>query len=311
MAEPVLHVEEVTKSFRVHGAAARAVAGVSLQIAAGETLGLVGESGSGKSTLARLAIRLAEPDGGRIALDGRDITHLPRRRLRGVRRQVQMVFQDPYASLDSRMTVGGIIAEPLRSHRTHDRAGARERVAELLETVGLRASDAGRHPHAFSGGQRQRIAIARALALQPRLVILDEPVSALDVSIQAQILRLLSDLQQRLGLAYLFITHDLHVARRVAHRIAVMHLGRIVETGTTAAVFGAPRHPYTQALLSAVPSVGERGERIVLRGEVPSVTDPPSGCAFRTRCRAAQARCAEEEPILSGAGHASACHFPL
>jgi oligopeptide/dipeptide ABC transporter ATP-binding protein len=292
-----------------------AVRGLNLDVLPGETVALVGESGSGKSTAARIAVRLAEPDSGAVRIAGLDVTHLSRRALGTVRRNAQMVFQDPYASLDPRMRVDAILLEPLHAHGVLGGSRSRDRVVELLETVGLRPEDARRYPHSFSGGQRQRIAIARALALRPALLVLDEPVSALDVSVQTQILGLLRTLQDELGLAYLFITHDLHVARQVSRRIAVMHLGRIVEQGTTEQIFCSPTHPYTQALLSAVPQADpsdrESRQRIVLAGDVPDVLHPPSGCGFRTRCWRTQPHCAAVDPDLEPRGdHLVACHFP-
>jgi peptide/nickel transport system ATP-binding protein len=294
----------------------RAVDGVSFTIRAGETLGLVGESGCGKTTVGRTIIRLLEPTSGSIEFDGVDITHLPRRQLRKIRRGMQIVFQDPFASLNPRKSVHEIIAEPLRIHGLY-KNGDGKRVAELLDLVRL-PSDAGRRrPNEFSGGQRQRIAIARALALRPRLLILDEPVSAVDVSIQAQIINLLDELQQQLGLAYLFIAHDLAVVRHISDRVAVMYLGRVVETGETGDIFERPTHPYTQALLSAVPvpdpRLRGRSGRIVLEGDLPSPVAPPSGCRFRTRCWKATERCATEIPqLVPPAGHQnpSACHYP-
>ena len=293
----------------------RAVDGVSFSIARGEALGLVGESGCGKSTIAKLIMRLLAPTGGRIVFMGQDITGLGRREMRPIRRDMQIVFQDPFASLNPGMKVGDIVAEPLVIHEgRHPGAG---HVAELLGLVGLDPADARKYPHEFSGGQRQRISIARALALRPRLLVLDEPVSALDVSIQAQIIDLLIGLKRELGLAYLFISHDLSVVRHVCERVAVMYMGRIVEQGRRDEVFHRPSHPYTQALVSAVPvadpSVGERRNRILLSGEVPSAIDPPSACRFRTRCWKAEERCATETPNLErrlpGSGLA-ACHFP-
>jgi peptide/nickel transport system ATP-binding protein len=294
----------------------RAVDGVSFTIRAGETVGLVGESGCGKTTVGRTIIRLLEPTSGSIEFDGVDITHLPRQQLRKIRRGMQIVFQDPFASLNPRKSVHEIIAEPLRIHGLYNDGGS-ERVAELLELVRLPGDAGRRRPNEFSGGQRQRIAIARALALRPRLLILDEPVSAVDVSIQAQIINLLDELQQQLGLAYLFIAHDLAVVRHISDRVAVMYLGRVLETGETGDIFERPTHPYTQALLSAVPvpdpRLRGRGGRIVLEGDLPSPAAPPSGCRFRTRCWKATERCATEVPsLVPPAGHhnPSACHYP-
>jgi len=287
--------------------AVRAVREVDLEIAAGETLGLVGESGSGKSTLGRTLLRLVEPSGGTIELDGVDITRLSQRALRPLRRAMQMIFQDPSASLDPRMTVGAAIAEPLVIHEL-DRA----RVPELLAKVGLRPELAARYPHELSGGQRQRVGIARALAVGPRFVVCDEPISALDVSIQAQIVNLLRDLQAQGGLTYLFISHDLRVVQHLCDRVAVMYLGRIVELADAGALYASPRHPYTQALLSAVPRLGRRKDRIVLQGEPPSPAAPPRGCAFHTRCQVVDkpAACFEVVPELRvlGNGSRAACH---
>jgi oligopeptide/dipeptide ABC transporter ATP-binding protein len=318
-ATPLVEVVGVVKHFAVrHGAfgarsadVVHAVDAVTLHVERGETLALVGESGCGKSTLARLILRLLDPTAGTIRFDGVDVTRARGRALLELRRRAQIVFQDPFASFDPRRRVGASIAEPLVAQGR--RAGAATRVRELLGLVGLDADAAHRYPHEFSGGQRQRLAIARALSVQPDLVVLDEPVSALDVSIQAQVLALLADLRARLDLAYLFISHDLAVVRNVADRVAVMHLGEIVETGPTESVFTDPVHPYTQALLSAVPDpdpVVERARaRIVLPGEPPSPIDPPSGCRFRTRCWQAELACATQRPTLVdiGSDHHVAC----
>ena len=324
--QEILRVEGLVKHFPIRSGffgrdrgAVQAVDDVSFDLKAGETVGLVGESGCGKSTAGRTIVRLMAPTEGRIVFKGRDLAHMNRRQLRDIRREIQIVFQDPYASLNPRMTVNEIVAEPLRVYgRYRGKQGGRERVQELLRLVGLNPEHRNRFPHEFSGGQRQRIGIARALALDPQVLILDEPVSALDVSIQAQVINLLEELQDRLGLAYLFIAHDLSVVRHISDRIAVMYLGKIVEFGTKHEVFGNPTHPYTQALLSAVPITDprhrERGkrERIVLEGDVPSPSDPPSGCRFRTRCWKAEEICATDEPELIDRfnhGHPSACYF--
>jgi oligopeptide transport system ATP-binding protein len=311
--EALLELRDVVRAFPVRDAlgrargAVRAVDGVSLAVPEGSVLAIVGESGCGKSTLGRVALRLIEPDSGAIRFMGEDLRALSPAALRARRRDMQLIFQDPFASLDPRMTVEEAVAEPLRLHRLVPRSGERERVAELLARVGLRPEQARRWPHEFSGGQRQRIAIARALASRPKLIIGDEPVSALDVSVQAQVVNLLQDLIRDLGLTFVLISHDLGVVRHIADRVAVMYLGRIVEEGPTAAVFRTPRHPYTRALLAAVP--GQGGVAALLEGDIPSPIDPPSGCRFRTRCPYAQAVCAEQSPPLAGEAHRAACHF--
>jgi oligopeptide/dipeptide ABC transporter ATP-binding protein len=290
----------------------KAVDGVSFSVEAGKTLALVGESGCGKSTVSRLVLRLIEPDQGAIQFEGRDLLAFGAEELRGFRRKAQIIFQDPYASLNPRMTVSQILSEPLALHDLVPPAQRRARVEELLRLVGLEPRFARRYPHEFSGGQRQRIAIARALAVEPKLIICDEPVSALDVSIRSQILNLLHDLQERLGLAYIFVSHDLAVVKHIADRVAVMNLGGIVETADTSSLFASPRHPYSRALLSAIPLPQPQAKRsrVVLQGEMPSALNPPSGCRFHTRCPYAIERCRSEVPELlaDGAGHATACH---
>ena len=311
-AEPLLQVRGLVKHFAVRQgllgggtAKVRAVDGVSFDVGAGRTFAVVGESGCGKSTVARTLLRLIEPDAGEIHLGDQDLRALQGEALRRMRSRLQMVFQDPFGSLNPRMTAGAMLAEPLLLHESLGAAQRDARVAELLGMVGLPADAAGRYPHEFSGGQRQRLAIARALAARPQVIVCDEPVSALDVSIQAQILNLLADLQRRLGLAYVFISHDLAVVRQVASDIGVMYLGKLVETGPAAEVFRSPRHPYTQALLAAVPvpDPRRRGLGHVLGGDVPSPLSPPSGCAFHTRCPHADARCKAEAPALQPAHH--------
>jgi peptide/nickel transport system ATP-binding protein len=324
--EPLLEVAGVTKHFPVTDGflfkrqvgAVQAVDGVDFTVHAGEALGLVGESGCGKSTTGRLVTRLLEPSGGRITYRGQDITHASRKGLAPVRPEIQMIFQDPYASLNPRQTVGNIISGPMEINAINPPGGREARVRELLEIVGLNPEHYNRFPHEFSGGQRQRIGVARALALEPRLIVADEPVSALDVSIQAQVVNLLQRLKNELGIAFLFIAHDLAIVRHFSQRVAVMYLGKIVEIGDRADIYERPRHPYTHALLSAAPEADpdDTGrERIRLAGDVPSPINPPSGCRFRTRCWKAQEKCSLEEPPLvrvggSSAGHLTACHFP-
>jgi len=322
--EPLLQIRGLKKHFpltqgilfkRTVGQV-RAVDGVDLTLGRGETLGLVGESGCGKSTVSKLLVALERPTGGQILYKGEDVAKMGGRALKQYRREVQIIFQDPYASLNPRMTAGDIVAEGWSVHAdVAPRKGRLQRTQELLERVGLNPDYVNRYPHQFSGGQRQRIGIARALALQPEVIVCDEPVSALDVSVQAQVVNLLEDLQEEIGLSYLFIAHDLSVVRHISDRVAVMYLGSIVEEGTDAQVYGQPSHPYTQALLSSVPLHEPRlrgqKDRILLTGDVPSPADPPSGCRFRTRCWKAQDVCATEAPALvdRGQGHPSACHF--
>ena len=322
MSDPLLRVMDLTKNFDIGGGllardrhSVHAVDSVSFEIGRAETLGLVGESGSGKSTTGRCVLRLIEPTSGTISFAGEDVVAMSSGALRALRRDIQIIFQDPFASLNPRMTVGAIIGEALTIHGlAKTRAEFAARVTELLETVGLQADHMRRYPHEFSGGQRQRIGIARALAVEPKLIVCDEPVSALDVSIQAQVINLLEDLQQKFGIAYLFIAHDLSVVEHISRRVAVMYLGRIVEIATARDLYASPRHPYTEALLSAVPVTDPRArrKRIVLQGEVPSPINPPSGCHFHTRCPIRQLPlCSTKVPPLKdiGGGHKVACHL--
>ncbi len=330
VVDPILSAHHLVKHFPIRSTGlirrqigeVHAVCDVSFELGRGETLGLVGESGCGKSTTARLVLNLIKATSGEVRYDGRELTSLPAREMRTLRQDLQIVFQDPYASLDPRMPINEVVAEPLRIHGRYD-DGGRDLVRDLLKTVGLKPEHGNRFPHEFSGGQRQRIGVARALALRPKVLVLDEPVSALDVSIQAGVLNLLDELQAELGLSYLFVSHDLSVVRHTADRIAVMYLGRIVETGPAEALFEGPAHPYTQALISAIPLPDPRKERarerITVVGDVPSPADPPSGCRFRTRCpkfadelgEAERSRCVEDNPELvdRGQGHPVACHY--
>ncbi len=323
MTEPLIRVSNLEKKFPIQRGMFKrtvghihAVDGISFEIAAGETLGLVGESGCGKSTTARLILRLLDPTAGEIFFDGKEIHAMTREEIRAVRKDMQIVFQDPYASLNPRMTVRQIVAEPLIVHGMA-KDDSDPRVDEMIELCGLSREFGNRYPHEFSGGQRQRVGIARALVTRPKLVVLDEPVSALDVSVQAQILNLLDDLRERFGFSYLFVAHDLSVVSHISARVAVMYLGKIVEIGTREEIFNNPKHPYTKALISAVPLANPKQERIrktsriVLTGDVPSPANPPSGCRFRTRCWKAQEACATTEPALITLGKQQvACHFP-
>jgi oligopeptide transport system ATP-binding protein len=321
MTEPLVSIQGLTKHFPINKGffnkqvgAVRALEGVTLDIFQGETLGLVGESGCGKSTLGRVMLRLLPASSGQVLMDGKNLLTLPGNEMKAVRKQMQIVFQNPYASLDPRMTIEQILAEPLQVHKTHQGQALKDEVKRLIELVGLNANMLQRYPHEFSGGQRQRIGIARAIALKPKLIVADEPVSALDVSVQAQILNLLLDLKKEFGLTYLFIAHNLDVVRYISDRIAVMYLGRIVEIGKCQEVYRSPLHPYAKALISAAPvpdPLYNPEDRIILQGDLPSPANPPSGCAFHTRCPIAREICKSELPVLREItpGHKAACHF--
>lgn len=319
MAQDILlKAEGLEKNFYVQGGTVSAIAGVDLEVKRGETLALVGESGCGKSTLGRLLLRLIEPTAGKVEFDGADLGQMNKKELRNIRKRMQIIFQDPFSSLDPRMTIGQIIEEPMKIHKLYGSSQEREeKVRELMKRIGIRPEYYNRYPHQFSGGQRQRIGIARALALNPELVVCDEPVSALDVSIQAQILNLLRDLQQEMNLTYVFISHDLSVVRYISDRVCVMFLGRVCEIGQAEEVYANPKHPYTKCLLESVPLPDpdkRKEDKDLLTGEVPSPLAPPSGCRFHTRCPYAQERCKKEPlPLLTdmGNGHYCACHFPL
>jgi oligopeptide/dipeptide ABC transporter ATP-binding protein len=314
----ILGLSNIHKRFRVQsaffdkGGVVHAVSGVTLSIAKGDSFGLVGESGCGKTTLGRVALRLLRPEEGRVVFDELDITDVPERELRPLRRRMQIIFQDPYSSLNPRMRVESIIGEGMLIHKIVDRRGLRDAVEDVLKRVGLTPDSMARYPHEFSGGQRQRVCIARAIALKPDLVVADEPLSALDVSIQAQILNLLMEIREEMGVAYLFISHDLRVVSLLCNKVAVMYLGKIVETGERELIYNDPRHPYTKALLEAIPKPvpGKKGDKIVLAGDIPSPFSPPPGCSFHTRCPIADAICEKDEPLLRQvAGRLVSCHF--